>query len=194
MCTSSAVIDHFRNERETTSNGIAYIYFTYSDSGNQHWPPRILRSLIKQLIVLQAGDLPLVPSIIKLYEDYSKTRESPTDKQLYAALIEITKSFSNVFFVFDALDECYPRARSDVLALFQKMSNDGINIFATSRPLPDIQRLTQTATVITLSAKEQDMQTYLHDKIAKVGPAQAKLLKDYKDRVVSEIVACSGEM
>ncbi|KAL0633177.1 hypothetical protein Q9L58_007918 [Maublancomyces gigas] len=81
--------------------------------------------------------------------------------------------------------------------MFQQMGSDGINIFMTSRPLAEIQRLLTSAVNIKLSAQREDIVMYLEGKITnlrELKPAKAGLLEKYKDRVISGIAGCADEM
>lgn len=111
--------------------------------------------------------------------------------------MEISKLFMRVSLVFDALDECHPETRLVLVPMFQQMGRDGIYVFMTSRPLADIQRLLTSTVEIKLSARREDIVAYLQGKIAnlrEVKPAKSGLLEKYKDRVISGIAGCAGEM
>lgn len=190
------MIDHF-SERTRRAEGIAFVYFKYQDNPDQERPLRILGSLICQLATQLQENLPVPQRITDLHDELSQQKRMPTQAQLYTALVEISKLFMRVSLVFDALDECHPETRLVLIPMFQQMGRDGIYVFMTSRPLADIQRLLTSIVEIKLSARREDIVVYLQGKIAnlrEVKPAKSGLLEKYKDRVISGIAGCAGEM
>lgn len=173
------------------------MYFKYQDNPDQQKPLRILGSLVNQLVIQLAANLPLPQRFADLYDELSQQKKWPSQDQLYASLVEVSKSFTRVYLVFDALDECRREFRSVLLPMFQQMGSGGINIFMTSRPLAEIQRLLTSAVNIKLSAQREDIVMYLEGKITnlrELKPAKAGLLEKYKDRVISGIAGCADEM
>lgn len=155
------MVDHFLKLRQTVNYGVAQFYFDYKEQDAQK-PIQILGSLLKQLAGQISADLPV--SIANLYKRFHEGKKRPTLDELYVALIGVSKSFPRVVLVFDALDECKPETRMELLPLFLRMSNDGINVFLTSRPHPeDIQdSLTDSDAVkIGLSAQAEDLMAYI---------------------------------
>lgn len=154
----------------------------------------MLSILLKQLAT-QIAHLPT--GIASLYNKLQPKDEKPTLEEVYNALIEASRSFSRVFFVFDALDECRPDTqRRQLLPLFQRMGKDGIRLFLTSRPHPeDIQNALCDAARIELSAQEQDIVAYIEQRIND-NPRIRRLIQQAKckDRVISELVDCAQGM
>lgn len=112
----------------------------------------------------------------------------PTIDELYIALLEVSRSFPQVFFVFDALDECHrDTQRRELLPLFRRMAKDGICVFVTSRPHPeDVQDALEDVAKIRLFAQDEDIATYIKEKI-EMNPRAKKLAQDEKDRIVSRL-------
>lgn len=190
------MVDHF-SERRWRNEGIAYVYFKYQDNPDTQKPLRILGSIISQLITQLAPHLPLPQKVTDLYDELSQQKRWPTQDQLYTTLVEVSKLFTHVYLVFDALDECRREVRSVLLPMFRQMGSDRINVFMTSRPLADIQRLLAGVVNIKLSARQEDIVTYLEGKIANLRefkPSKAGLLEKYKNRVIAGIVGCADEM
>lgn len=189
------MIDHFRALRQTTNHGVAHVYFDYKEQEAQR-PVQILSSLLKQLV----SQLPLnyPTSTTVLYDRLRPQNKRPTIEQLYTALIAASKLFPRVFLVFDALDECEPGARTELLPLFKRMGKDGISIFLTSRPHPeDIQdSLTINGAVkIELLAQAEDVVFYIQERIEKNQRARRLVQQaNCKERIISELVACAEGM
>lgn len=119
--------------------------------------------------------------------------------ELYDALLAVSRLFSRVFFVFDALDECHPeRQRKELLPLFHRMAKDSdqIHLFLTSRQYPeDIQDSFCDAAKIEISAKDEDVEMYILEKIDE-NPRARRLVKQggCRDRIVTEIAECAKGM
>lgn len=184
--SSSIVINHFRARAQA---GVAHIYFNYKEQDSQK-PIQVLASLLRQL-ANRVPDLPIV--VGKLYEK----SERPTMDELYVALLEVSKSFTQVFFVFDALDECdLEGQRREFLLLFQRMGEDGICVFLTSRPHPeDLQASLCDASKIELSAQGEDIVAYIKGKIK--GNSRARVLvqsAECQDMIISGLVESAKGM
>lgn len=117
--------------------------------------------------------------------------------ELYSVLLAISKYFKQLFFVFDALDECDPQnQRKELLPLFQQLAADRFSVFLTSRPHPeDIQDSLYSVAKIELSAQEEDIVTYVREKI-NGNPRAKRLIRQGKceDRIIRELVACAEGM
>lgn len=120
---------------------------------------------------------------------------SPTLEEIYTVLLAALNSFPRVFLIFDALDEC-EKERKTFLRLLRRMASDGANIFVTSRPHPqDIQDFFHDTRKIDLSAKEEDIRTYIQEMIDQNSRAKILLRKnELRNRIVPELVECSNGM
>ena len=164
MTNSSFVIDHMLSLRAQRNYGVAYFYFSV-DRANEQSLHHVLSCLAKQLIA-QANSL--VGDVERLYKESQNGTTAPTSDQLKIAISSIVKAktFSHIFLVFDAFDECNAELRSSFLSLFKRMTDDGINVFVTSRPnIHEIHASRSNATTIQLSANEHDLRTYLEKRI-----------------------------
>ncbi|KAH0603494.1 uncharacterized protein H6S33_007816 [Morchella sextelata] len=155
---SSFMIDHLKNRASTSSKcGVAYIYFNYSEQAQQN-PLSVLASLTKQL-ACQLQELPT--EINKPYKNIIDKQKNPSLEERYNIFLIIAKAFApgNVFLVCDALDECkQDTQRKILLPLFHRMTNDGMNLFITSREFPDdIQTSFKNSSKIRLWAKNEDI-------------------------------------
>lgn len=187
------MVDHFEAQSQTTNYGVAYIYFDYKEQ-EQQVPLYVITSLVKQL----ARRIPCIPAELEdLYDKLGRQDKRPTLNELYNVLLAASESFSRTFFVLDALDECDPKTqRRDLLPLFCRMGKDGINLFMTSRPHPeDIQDYLGDGAKIKLSAHEQDIVSYIEEKI-NANPRAKRLVRQGKceDRIISSLVGCAQGM
>lgn len=176
----------------TPKNGVAHIYFDYNEWDNQK-PIQVLSSLVMQL-ASQLLDLPT--KIEKLYEQFKRNKQRPTIDELYAALLELSKSFNQVFLIFDALDECHKSTqRVELLRLFQLMAKEGIWVFITSRPHPqDIEYALRNAAKIELSAQKEDIEIYIREKIENSARAKGLVQIDHIEMIISGLVESAKGM
>ncbi|KAF3797085.1 hypothetical protein GCG54_00009054 [Colletotrichum gloeosporioides] len=136
---SSSVIKHLQdNCRSDPGTALAYFYFSFG-SLEQQSVAIMLSSLVKQL----CASRPDTPQAINNFENYKIKGERPDTKTLEEALIAATRTFSDVFIVIDALDECpiLNRERKKLLASLTRIAAampDNLHLFCTSRAEPDI--------------------------------------------------------
>lgn len=119
-------------------NGIVFIYFNFQDVQKS---TNILATLIKQLCRKKK----VLPDHLKrFYKSYSRNVEIPSYEKLQAQLVQLSKSFDQVFFVVDAMDESVDR--ENFLPLITTLAQESITqkspcrfkVFVTSRREKDI--------------------------------------------------------
>lgn len=132
---TSVVIDTlFDAFQDDPSVGIAFCYCDYRQEHRA--PEKLLRSLLQQ----PNRSWPSLPgTLLDLYQHHAAQSTRPSAAELYQVLASIFASFSRVFIVIDALDELSSSHRRVLLSeLFTLQSHSTVNLFATSRFLPDI--------------------------------------------------------
>ena len=164
---TSTVVNHlstiFQND---DSVGIAYLYCEFKQQ-NEQKPIDLLLSLLKQLIQRR----PPVPENLKrLYEQHSKVDTKPSFGEVSQILEFILHSYSRVFIIVDALDECQVSegGRNRFLSeIFNLQTKTGANVFATSRPIPDIihEFERQKSISLPVRASGEDIRTYLDPRM-----------------------------
>lgn len=188
------VIDHLEARAKAANYGIVYVYFDYKEQ-DQQTPTRVLAGLVKQL----ACKLPNLPASIEaLYDKLVVERRKPSLDELYVTLFDISKSFSRLFLIFDALDECNPeKQRAKLLPLFHRMAEDnGASLFITSRPHPDdIQDSFGNGAKIELLAQDQDIETYIDGKINENSRVKRLVSQgQLRSRIISDLTKCAKGM
>ncbi|KAF8242721.1 hypothetical protein K440DRAFT_564459, partial [Wilcoxina mikolae CBS 423.85] len=189
---SSVVIDHLF----ATNSGVAYIYFDFSNEEQQN-VTEVLASLIKQLVKQLPGfPAPLETLHRKMEEERPQRR--PNHEELYSTLIELSKSFTRAFIVFDALDECNRLQRERLLPMCHRMGKGGFRVFITSRSHPDdIEDSLGDGPKIEVTAQSKDLRSYINHRID-ANPRARKLLNsranDRKDQIVDGLVDAAGGM
>jgi len=166
VLTSTVVNDLSTKFRNDDSIGIAYLYCEFNRQNDQK-PIDLLLSLLRQLIQRR----PPVPENLKsLYEQHSKDDTKPSFSEVSQILEFIVHTYSRAFIIIDALDECQVSegGRNKFLSeIFDLQTKTGVNVFATSRPIPDIihEFGKQKSISLPVRASDEDIRTYLDPRM-----------------------------
>ncbi|KAJ8129558.1 hypothetical protein O1611_g4075 [Lasiodiplodia mahajangana] len=150
--------EKFRGE---TGVEITYVYCSSQRQDSQN-AEGLLCSLLRRLAYKNS---PLPSSIRKLHSRHIQKGTTPSLDEIFRALRSTLALSSRAFIIIDALDECQvPDACCMKLlsAIFHLQSKAGMNIFATSRPVPEIMTRFQGSLSITIRATESDICQYLY--------------------------------
>ncbi|KAI0157927.1 ankyrin repeat-containing domain protein [Hypoxylon sp. FL1284] len=179
---TSLVIDELSSRfRDNENIGIAYVYCNFQRAQEQKTED-LIRCLLKQLA---QGWSPLPLLLEKLYEDHKTKRTRPSLDKLQQALQSVACLYSKVFILVDALDECQPSYRSSFLAeIFALQASSSVNIFATSRHIPDISKRFAGTMSLEIRARETDVERYLEENMG-----QLTAFDDWNEQLRDEITA-----
>lgn len=135
--TSIVVDDLHSRFHDNPKTSIAHIYCNYQRK-NEQKIEHLLASVLKQL----AGAQYSLPGTIRdLYDRHKQKKTRPLCDEILGVLQSVVATCPRVFIIVDALDECQTdegcRARL-VSELFRLQTRHSINIFATSRFIPEI--------------------------------------------------------
>ncbi|KAI1835446.1 hypothetical protein DTO027I6_2827 [Penicillium roqueforti] len=157
ICSAILVDDLTTRFEDTPDVGIAYIYCNFNRQDEQT-AQELLSSLLKQLSQKKTS----VPDAVKdLYKRYKTASTRPRFDEISKALHSVVSTYSDVFIVIDALDECESTCRTRVLDELNKLrAGPGANVFATSRPT-EINDLFEGGSVLEIQAQEDDVRRYL---------------------------------
>lgn len=164
----SATIEFlFRRPSVSSRTGIAYFYFTFSDSSKQD-EIAMLRALLFQLSTQLKNNNKYLSQLKKEYEP-----GTPPTLVLIEYLRLLCREFFEVFIVIDALDET-PRdgPRQRVLDVFETIRNwkiQRLHILITSRSEPDILSCLQLPTsqqvLMANVGVDQDISKYIESRL-----------------------------
>ncbi|KAK6530571.1 hypothetical protein TWF281_007414 [Arthrobotrys megalospora] len=162
---TSMVVNHLQSKfRADTSVGIAYLYCSFQQQENQE-PVDLLLSLLKQLI----QEKKFIPGSIRdLYESHRGKRIRPSFEEASDALDAVLLNFSRCFIIVDALDECSVSdgKRTRFLSrIFKLQAKFAVNIFATSRFIPEIERQFEGSLTVEIRANPEDVWQYLEESM-----------------------------
>ncbi|KAI4620670.1 uncharacterized protein J4E87_006995 [Alternaria ethzedia] len=165
--------------------GLAHLFCNYRRH-NEQTLEALLSGLLKQLVQHQ---VPLPECVTSLYDTQQKgasDRIEATTEALRSAMA----TYSRVFIVLDALDECSTSqgCRTRLLSSIQNLQKHGhINILATSRFIPEITEKFKTACELEIQADSNDVREYLSDNIYRL-PGFVQDNVSLQEEVVSKIV------
>ncbi|KAK4448990.1 ankyrin repeat-containing domain protein [Podospora aff. communis PSN243] len=162
---SSVVVNYLATLADSEDTGLAYIYCNFRQQSNQT-PGRLLISLLKQLAGRRHDSLP--DPVRSLYRTHFPRQTRPSIEEILSTLLAVAASYSHVFVVIDALDECQDLGggRSEFLTrLFSLQAESGMSILATSRPIPEVIHWFQDATTVEIRATPSDVERYIKTRI-----------------------------
>lgn len=142
---------------------IAYMYFDYKNREEQTGD-NVVRTLLKQLLLPSN----LIPrGLESLYDDRHHQHKKPEISKFSRQLLSISATFSSVYIMLDALDECSNDTLNDIFILVHELKNSGVKVFCTSRPqILDLEDRLQ-ARGISIDAKDEDVRNYLIIRVNK---------------------------
>jgi Cdc6-like AAA superfamily ATPase len=185
ILTSVVVEDLTTRFQNDSSTGIAYLYCNFRRKDDQKVAD-LLSSLLKQLVQGQSS----VPECIKsLYDSHKGKHMRLSCDDITKALQTVAALYSRVFIIVDAIDECQrsegcrTKFLTEVLALQSKC---GVNIFATSRFIPDIEETFREQPSVEIRASEQDVCTYIDGHISHLPSFVGRNL-DLQEKIKAEI-------
>ncbi len=151
----------FRNDLKT---GIGYIYCNYKRRDEQT-VQNLLASLLRQLAERQ----PSLPGSVKdLYDHHTAKRTRPSLDDISKTIQAVTTWYSKIYLIVDAVDECEASGgcRSRLLSeMFALGDKSGVNIFATSRFIPDIITEFSQSMSVEIRASNEDVQGYVEENM-----------------------------
>ena len=163
---TSAVIECLEEKfKGDATVGIAYIYCNFRRQAEQE-ADNLIASLLKQLSQEQAF---LLKNLQDLYDRHITKQTRPSLEEMSRIIQTASTAYSRIFFIVDALDECQSAhgCRTRFLSeIFNLQAKCGINIFATSRFIPDITEKFEGSPCLEIRASEHDVQRYIDGHIS----------------------------
>lgn len=177
---------------DDSTSAIAYVYCNFKQKDEQKIED-LIASLLKQLAQVR----PSLPVAIKqLHDRHSSKRTRPTLEEITQALCSVVSEYSRVFIVVDALDECQmsDNCRARFLStLFDLQAKSTINLFATSRVIPEILEKFKKSPCLEVRASDFDIRKYLEGHIAQLGAVVTER-NDLRDMIINTITKAVAGM
>ncbi|PQE07749.1 Ankyrin repeat protein [Rutstroemia sp. NJR-2017a BVV2] len=189
MITAIMVDDlnaRFQHEKDF---GIAHIYCDYGKKKDQT-VNAFLASLLRQLC---KGCTNVPDSVRTLYQRHQKNETRPTLDELSNCLQSVVALYSRVFIIVDALDEFQDmnNDRSKFISVILKLQTQcKVNLFATSRDLPEITSMFDGSLTMEIRAQDEDIPRYIDGQISRLPKFVSKqpdLKTEVKDKIVEAV-------
>ena len=162
-----------------------------------------MRIALKQLCRTMES---LPPELEELYQHHYGNDSQPKYGELRIAYLAIIRQIGCIFLVLDALDECTPSQRKDLLEFIFSLTNTTsagtgqgvVKLFITSRKESDIERAFQKIPTIEVEAAkvDSDIEIYVKAQIdlrLQNGSLQLKNTA-LQDRILSVLTRKAGGM
>ena len=160
MYARSIVVDHLiRWESETVA--VAWIYCDYKQQQKQT-VLQLIASVLRQLILHQSAPSDNVKKFYKEYHD--NLQSSPTITEVVKVLQAEITTYSRVYIITDALDECLEGNQQELVKTLQRLT--GANLMFTSRPLALIGEILEGIARLDISANTNDVGKYVNGRIS----------------------------
>ena len=193
---ASTIINYVQRiiERGQLMGALAFIYFNYGDQTEQT-TRKLISSLLCQLFEQSATPSDAVQ---RLYERHISQGTEPGLHELTEVLLQISQTFSKVWIIIDALDECQVGngTRHEFLSILQQLSPHA-NILITARFVIDVPiALAQDPEHFgscEVSPSSQDMRLFVLYKLQRQG-SLSRLLNDddeYRTTTIVQILDIS---
>ncbi len=172
------MIDTIRlNDASTAAPLLAYFYCARNDAEPERaFPDAIMRSILRQLSYVNL-DKPVHPAIIQEYQNRKKEESDDCDpsKLTCEECVELILSISvedPVILVLDALDECEPSRRHDLMNALEKLIHESASlfkVFVSSRDDTDITLRLRSSPNIYIKSDDnnEDIESFITSEIAK---------------------------
>jgi Cdc6-like AAA superfamily ATPase len=172
--------------QDNLSVGVAYLYCNFQRQDEQK-AEDLLASLLKQLAQRQSS---LPDSVKCLYERHKGKQTRPSLDEVSRTLSSVATLYSSVFIIVDALDECQVSGgcRAKFLAeIFSLQAKYGVNLFATSRLIPEITERFKESISLEIRASEEDVRRYLDGHMLQL-PGFVIKSPELQEEIKTEIV------
>ncbi|KAF7917816.1 uncharacterized protein EAE97_011954 [Botrytis byssoidea] len=184
---TSIVVDHLSTKFDNDGSiGIAFLYCDYQQQHEQK-TEHLLRNLLRQLI---QGQSSIPDSVQALYNRHKDNRKQPSLNEISRILHSVTAIYSRVFVVVDALDECQDSdgcRKTFIEEMLSLQAKIGVNLFATSRPIPEIIQKFAGGISLEIRASNEDVRLYLDGRLSQL-PAFVRRYPKLQDEIKTEIV------
>ncbi|KAF2175608.1 ankyrin [Zopfia rhizophila CBS 207.26] len=190
MMSSIVVDDLWKTFGNNDRIGITCLFCSYKRQNEQRLAD-LLAALLKQLV----QERPVLPGAVEiLHRTHTGTNTRPSSDELLEALRSVVESYSRVFIILDALDECINTDKTrECLSheIFKLQKQTGISLFATSRIIPAIMKEFEGYAPLEIRASDEDMQKYLGSRMTRQ-PSCISGNSDLQQEVRTKFVTAAG--
>jgi hypothetical protein len=154
------VVDHLRTRfRGKADIGIACVYCNYKEND----AVKLVAGLWRQLV----RDRDLLSQDVKDLYERSNRRDIPNIRDVSKVLLSEIRTYSKIFVVVDALDEC-PEEGNSRATLLSELRNlpPEVHLMVTSRPLATIESCFPGSKQLEIKASREDIRRFINGRIS----------------------------
>lgn len=160
---AAIVVQALRKRLPSHEKAVAYLYCNYRMHEEQS-APNLVAGLAKQLLKPGHSSLQHVQTLI---DECKRLPRLPTLDELSGVLRLVVGSYSSVFIVVDALDECERAERRRLLSQLRLLQSQMLNVhlLATSRPQLVLEDTFSDAVSLEIRAHPTDLEHYILSQV-----------------------------
>ena len=179
------MVDHlncFRNE----TVAVACVYCNHKEREKQT-VLRLIASILRQLVDHRSAASDNLMKFYREFHDHRKT--SPKLRDVMEALRVEIGTYSQVYIIADALDECLEENQGELIETLRSLSD--VKLMFTSRPLVVIEQQLEGVERLHISAKNADVRKYIEGRISKtpVLTRHVRANQTLREDIINEIVS-----
>ena len=169
---TSKVIDHVITlAKRRKDEGFAFFYCNRNEEERRN-PLSVLRSIVRQLSTAPCKSEQLRTRLRELYREMKEKGSDLTFAVCKEQLLESVNLYSRTTLVLDALDECEPNSRAELMKTLETLLYDprqSVKVFVSSRPDRDIRArfIDRPNLEIQATYNENDIRKYVNEEIIK---------------------------
>jgi hypothetical protein len=184
---TSILVDYLCTRfQKDPSIGIAYVHCNFRRQHEQK-PENLIASLLKQLLQERSS---VSESVMTLYNQHKNKQTQPSLDELSKTLHSV---IATVYIIVDALDECQLtdgyRLRFPS-SIFNLQAKTKAKLFATSRPITDIEKRFKGCLSHEILASDKDVGRYLDGHMAQLPTfvlSRQKLQEEIKTEIIGAV-------
>lgn len=188
---TSIMVDHLL--RRFQNNKAICVAYLYCDTrlDNERRVENLFLSILKQLI---QGRRSLPKRVVSLYNSCIARSSRPSSDEISNVIDSVIATYSRVFIVIDALDECQPHCRLKLLSvLFPILEKRSLNLFVTSKFASEVHEKFRSGAILEVRARPADIEAYIRDRIVKL-PNFVQENQQLQGEIVSQVSSAVGGM
>lgn len=192
---ASVVIKHLKDAQKdkepANKAGIACLYCQYERQKDQT-PHSLLAAVLRQL----AERRTLLPASVKeLYDLHNADKTYHSFDEISSVLTETIRSYSRVYVVVDALDECSEKSCGELLSSLQDLQKKtGVKLLATSRHTVPFRQYFEECAMLEIKANESDVKAVLDSQMGMLSACVTTDNPALRNKVKEEIAAAVDGM
>ncbi|PSN58893.1 hypothetical protein BS50DRAFT_662991 [Corynespora cassiicola Philippines] len=184
---AAIVIDHLLKSVQNSSHGVAYVYCNYKEEQDTS---SMLAAILKQLV---QGRPSAAAPVKRLHRQHATRGTTPSLEDIFSTLRDVLTSYTAVYIVIDALDECQNRngTRSQFLTKLKDLQAvRDIRLMATSRFIPEIEYAFEEEPRLEVKASKEDVERFVAGQMYRLPRCiqrDSALQKVAKERIVEAV-------